>query len=180
MSSAKNRRVTKAAIDRLAERPRLVFTIPGRPIPLERARVERMKLANGKRITRTRTPDKSVAYRMGVQIRMNTAWASARKTWPFRTTEPIQLAVWIYWADGKHGDGSNLFKAIEDAGNGLLWHDDKQIVEGAFYSTIDRVYPRVEVIATILDSACSECETWKFLGKRCPAHDDGRGLEVVG
>jgi Holliday junction resolvase RusA-like endonuclease len=32
----------------------------------------------------------------------------------------------------KRPDGDNLFKAIADAGNGILWEDDSQICDGRF------------------------------------------------
>jgi Holliday junction resolvase RusA-like endonuclease len=159
---------------------RLTFTIPGRPIPLERARVVQKTLASGQRSTRSHTPAKSSAYRSVVQIHMKLAWAAVKDRWPWRTPSPLSLSLWIYWADGHHGDGSNLLKAIEDAGNGLLWEDDKQITQGHFYCTIDRERPRVVVRAELLEvGACRECEIWSCVGKPCPAHDDGRGLEVV-
>lgn len=158
----------------------LVFTIPGRPVPLERARVESFTVPSGKRITRSRTPGKSLAYRQLVQLRMNGAWAAGKKRWPLRTKATLGLELFIFWEDANHGDGSNLLKAIEDAGNGLLWHDDKQIIEGYFRSTIDRTHPRVEVLLRLVEpGACTQCEYWRHVGKACPAHDDERGLEVV-
>lgn len=159
------------------KRPRLVLTIPGRPIPLERARVEKMTLPNGKRITRGRTPAKSVAYRQRVQLYMTVARSSVR-AWPALTKEPLAVSLWIYWEDLHHGDGSNVLKAIEDAGNGLIWHDDKQIVEAHFYCALDREKPRVEMIVQILGTLCDECRSWQFAGARCPKHA-ARG-EVVG
>lgn len=159
------------------ERLQIFFTVPGRPIPLERVRVEKKTLPTGKVITRARTPDKSVVYRQIVQLHMNMGRARVR-TWPSLTKAPLSLSLWIYWADGNHGDGSNLVKAIEDAGNGLLWHDDKQIAEGHFYGTIDREKPRVEVLVQIIEGTCSDCRSWQFVGKPCPKHDVRR--EVVG
>lgn len=178
------RRARAASADVRPLLPRVVFTVPGRPIPLERARVYRNTLPSGKKITRSITPDKSGAYRTVVQLHMNAAAGGTRRSsapWPWRTTAPIRIAVSIFWADAKHGDGSNMVKAIEDAGNGLLWHDDKQIVEGSWRSTIDRAYPRVEVVVEVVDAReCIACGIWRHLGKPCPEHDDGRGLEVVG
>lgn len=160
----------------------LWFTVPGRPVPLERARVERFTLkGTGKTITRSRTPGKSGAYRELVQLQMNKGRAQCGNRWPWRTPAPLSLTLFIFWEDARHGDGSNLFKAIEDAGNGLLWIDDKQIVEGHFYSEIDRDGPRVHALVRLVEPGhCSDCELWKNLGKPCPRHDDGRGLEVVG
>jgi len=160
----------------------LIFTIPGRPVPLERARVERRTLkGSGAKFTSSRTPDKSKAYRERVQLHMNMAWGAGKRRWPMRTPAPLGLELFIFWEDGRHGDGSNLFKAIEDAGNGLLWLDDKQIVEGYFRSAIDETHPRVEVLVRLVDpGACNDCEIWRHVGKCCPKHDDGRGLETVG
>lgn len=142
-------RARKRAAPTPAVLPRLIFTIPGRPIPLERARVERFTVPSGQTITKTRTPNRSKAYRGLVQLHMNQAWAAMRKCWPWQTTYPVTLSLWIYWEDLNHGDGSNVLKAIEDAGNALLWADDKQIDEGHFWSALDRDYPRVEVVAEL-------------------------------
>lgn len=160
----------------------LIFTIPGRPVPLERARVESFTLkGSGQRITKSRTPGKSIAYRQRVQLSMNMASAAGRRRWPLRTPAPLGLELFIFWEDLNHGDGSNLFKAIEDAGNGILWKDDKQIVEGYFRSSIDQTHPRVEVLVRIVEPGkCTDCEIWRHVGKCCPTHDDGRGLETVG
>ena len=126
----------------------LRFTVLGRPRPLERPRVERTTLPSGKLVHRTRTPGKSMAYRELVQLYANTARAAmpAATRWPYQSPYPVALSLRIFWEDESHGDGDNVFKALADAGNGILWEDDKLIVEGHFWSAVDRKAPRVEVL----------------------------------
>jgi Holliday junction resolvase RusA-like endonuclease len=136
----------------------LTFVVPGRPVPLERPRVEQRILPGGKRVHRTRTPDRSMAYRAIIQLHANLARSAMplASRWPYGATFPIALSLRIYWADENHGDGDNVLKAYGDAGNGLLWDDDKQIVEGHFWCAIDRKRPRVEV--RVEQGATGVCE----------------------
>jgi Holliday junction resolvase RusA-like endonuclease len=124
------------------------FVVPGRPVPLARARIVQRILPNGKRFTRGITPGKSKAYRDVIQLCANVALSAVpfATRWPLRATFPVALSLWIYWADENHADGDNLFKEFADSLNALLYVDDKQIVEGHFWSVVDRERPRVEVL----------------------------------
>lgn len=116
-------------------------------MPLERARVVQKILPGGKRVHRNHIPDRSMAYRALIQLHANVARSAmpVATRWPYGATFPMALSLWIYWADEHHGDADNVVKAYGDAGNGLLWDDDKQIVEGHFWCALDRKNPRVEV-----------------------------------
>jgi Holliday junction resolvase RusA-like endonuclease len=132
---------------------KLEFIVFGPPVPLERARVETRLLANGKRITKGRTPGRSAAYRQQVQWFANTAMNAQRWKTPGASAR-FEITLHIYWSDARRRDCSNILKAIEDALNGGVWLDDSQVQAGHFYSSIDRERPRVEVeVKTIGEDA---------------------------
>lgn len=126
----------------------LRFVVPGRPVPLERARVVQRVLPSGKRVTHAHTPGKSSAYRTIIQLRMNAAMSATPRDarWPLRATFPVALSLWIYWEDAKRHDADNVFKQYADSLNRVLYVDDQQIVEGHFWCAVDREHPRVEVL----------------------------------
>lgn len=109
----------------------VTFAVPGRPVPLERAR--RGRQGNWY------TPAKSLEYRQRIQ----TAWMAAGR--PTFDTRPVSMCVYVhiprppshYTSKGeirtRHqyaippGDTDNYAKAIADALNQLAYHDDTQI-----------------------------------------------------
>lgn len=66
-------------------------------------------------------------------------------------TGPIAVTYTAYFPT-LAGDLFNREKVISDALNGLLWVDDKQIVEGHMYRRLDRKNPRVHVEVTEVEA----------------------------
>ena len=90
------------------------FTVPGRPRGKERPRMGR----NGKFYTpkHTREYEESVAW-------------FARSAYKEEPTElPVRLDLMIRSSKSR-ADTSNILKSIEDAMNGIVYVDDKQIKE---------------------------------------------------
>jgi Holliday junction resolvase RusA-like endonuclease len=101
---------------------RLTFTIPGPPVPKARARVVTDK--QGK--TRGVTPAKTRAYEKHIAMVAMGA-RSHCSAWPWRDTEArFGLSVRVYRSRDA-GDLGNYEKTVEDAFNGVLWPDDRQM-----------------------------------------------------
>jgi crossover junction endodeoxyribonuclease RusA len=105
------------------------FTIPGNPIPWERARSR-----GGQHFTAPRTR----AHKTLVQ-------AHARKARVPKLSGPVKLTATFYRASAHACDVDNLAKTIQDALNGLAYGDDRQIVWLTAVKSIDREHPRTEV-----------------------------------
>lgn len=63
---------------------------------------------------------------------------------------PLELVLKIY-RPRKAGDLSNRFKVLEDALQGYLFHDDKQVVHIDAWRFDDKDDPRAEVVVSMLD-----------------------------
>jgi Holliday junction resolvase RusA-like endonuclease len=133
---------------------RLTFTIPGPPVPKARARVVTDK--QGK--TRGVTPAKTRAYEKHVALcalaaRMYGSGWPDRAPWPWRDTEArFGLSVRVYRSRDA-GDLGNYEKTVEDAFNGVIWPDDRQMRrrgEGGIYDC-EKGKERVEVEVWTLD-----------------------------
>ncbi len=107
------------------------LTIPGEPVPLERARV-------GK--GRHYLPARSREYRERVQ----TAWMIAGR--PCLGDAELACSARFYIA-GRDGDLDNLVKAALDALSGLAFADDRQVVclSGCHKFPVDAEGPRTVV-----------------------------------
>lgn len=57
---------------------------------------------------------------------------------------PIIIKV-VFYCKGKRGDLDNMIKALLDAGNGVLWKDDKQVFEINAQVIRDCETPRTEL-----------------------------------
>lgn len=59
----------------------------------------------------------------------------------------VRLDVWFVRSDRRRKDADNLLKLILDAGNGILWEDDSQVVAGSWLITFG-IPARTHVRAT--------------------------------
>ena len=122
----------------------LTFVVEGDPVGKERGRTYSKANASGSVITRTITPEKTRDYEAKARLAAQFAASAARWAWSATDAFTVILRIRHRHA-GRHPDATNIFKAIEDACNGVLWNDDKWVLDGAFSKRRDPVRPRVEV-----------------------------------
>lgn len=95
----------------------LCFTVEGKPQGKQRARRGR-----GGHFY---TPKETRAYEQAV------AWSAkqglARPMGDYRG--PVELFVRAYFSDHRRRDADNVLKAVQDALNGICYHDDSQITK---------------------------------------------------
>ena len=91
----------------------MTFTIPGVAVPKARART-------GK--GHAYTPARTKAYESKVKMLALKARQEARLK-PFQGDVRVRVEIWGL----KRGDITNVTKAIEDAMNGVIYEDDRQI-----------------------------------------------------
>lgn len=91
--------------------------VPGRPVPA--ARMTR----RGKWVGRQ--AQRYLAWRELAMLCCLHAAARLRQGVP---TGPLRVLLRFAIHGGRRGDWDNLAKALTDAGNGVLWQDDAQIV----------------------------------------------------
>lgn len=108
----------------------ITFTIPGPPVPKERARRAR----NGRWYTPTRTRD----YESLVGSCGRHAGCRAR-------LGPVRMTVAVYWPDNRRRDLDNAVKSIADGLNGIAYEDDAQITGWNITAHLDRLNPRAVV-----------------------------------
>ncbi len=102
---------------------RLAFVVPGPPKTKDRARVVRGD--DGK--TRAFTPKETAAYEKHVAIHAIAARCKVHR-WPWQDKSVVFEIKIDVFRNGR-GDWDNYAKAITDACNGVLWQDDRQIVD---------------------------------------------------
>ena len=75
------------------------------------------------------------------------------RKFPEILTNRLALTARFYLpkSKGRKSDLSNYLKALEDAGNGVLWKDDSQIIEEHLYLIRDAMNPRTELEVYILE-----------------------------
>lgn len=141
---------------------RISFTIAGPPQPWRRARARMIAPKGGRPFLQTFVDQDTRAWKTSCQDRMNEALGHDGSPYPAGT--PLSLRVvclfpcpagdhrrtrppGLRWHTKAQGDADNLAKAVMDAGNGVLWPDDRQIAELAVLKLIvpQGQMPRVEV-----------------------------------
>lgn len=147
---------------------KLTFTIPGPPVPKARARVVgvsgevfaklcgRCKGLAGK--AQGVTPTKTRAYeshisKLALFARLNFDASHVGASWPKNDKEArFGLSVRVYRSRDA-GDLGNYEKTIEDAFNGVIWPDDRQMRrrgEGGVYDC-EKGKERVEVEVWVIE-----------------------------
>ena len=118
----------------------ITFTIPGKPIPQERPLV----LRRGWTIDRPRSKKAKQLIALVASAR--------RRTLKFAILEGYCGLEVVFYGLRKSADLSNAQKLVEDALNGVIWVDDKQLVETHVYRRTggeDRTEVRVWAISSI-------------------------------
>lgn len=119
----------------------LTFTVPGPPVPKERARVIRR---------RSYTPDKTKAFEASVAAYARIAMREACVEMVGKKT-PVALSLEFYMPDRRRRDIDNMAKAVMDGLNGVLYHDDYQVVRLECFKSVDKDDPRTVVTMAILE-----------------------------
>lgn len=128
----------------------LAFTVPGPPVPCERARTVRSISKRGERV-RTFTPDRTAKYKKHVAMFALQAVQAHRQMWPKGAQYAITVRI---YRKADRGDWDNFIKGVQDSCKGILWTDDngRYVVKGTGEFPrgpdgwgIDRKNPRVEV-----------------------------------
>jgi len=144
----------------------LSITIPGQPMAKARPRVFRLK--NG--FTRAVTPERTMRYEEHVKMCAIEAM-NKHLTAGDLFNEPLEARIDVYfpcpasayrktlprkkeWRT-KKPDADNLAKAILDALNGIVYHDDSQVVDLHVrkFQAGQGIAPRVEVVIAVADEA---------------------------
>ena len=113
----------------------LRLTVPGPPVPKQRARMG----AGG----RFYTPQQTRMYEAFVR---NIARASKPFTWPRDAQYRVELD--IYFPDRRRRDADNVCKAFLDSCNTVLWDDDTQVIELVARKHVDKARPRIDVVVS--------------------------------
>ena len=135
--------------------------IPGDPIPQRRPRACAMRVGSTVRARVYSDQDKEQdAYRMAIISRLPVGWSAIQG--------PVALDCRFYFAVPRSApkkkqavmiagevfhtvkpDGSNLLKFLEDAANGVLWRDDRQIVRAGWCKAYGTVAGTEIVVAEV-------------------------------
>jgi len=107
----------------------LTFTVPGNPVPWQRAQSRR-----GQRFTAPET------RRFQAKVQAHARQARAKPL-----AGPVLLAVDFYRETAHACDLDNLIKTVSDALNGIAYEDDRQIVAILATKNVDRSCPRVMI-----------------------------------
>jgi len=113
------------------------FTVPGSPVPKERARS-----GGGHFYTPERTAAGEAAV-LAAFLGVTRRYYDDRGAWG--------IVVTAYLPGLAGGDGDNIVKLAKDAlsgkgrTSGAAWHDDKQVVSGIYATVLERDSPRTEI-----------------------------------
>lgn len=115
------------------------FVVPGPPVPCARARVFKDKNSGDIRAAR---PKETARYERHVASCARTAAMVAR--WALRDGDEFRITLEIF-RKADRGDWDNYAKSVTDGMNGVLYADDRRIIQAHVLMSIDRKNPRVEV-----------------------------------
>lgn len=120
---------------------RLRFTVPGPPVPNERARKGR-----GSRTGKEHwyTPARTAAYRRHVAMH---GLAARPADWDQHAQYRVYIEAWM---PAHQGDWDNVGKGICDALNEVLWADDQRIADGHVVLHRKAADPRIEVLIEVI------------------------------
>jgi crossover junction endodeoxyribonuclease RusA len=119
---------------------KIAFVIPGPPRPKQRARRGR----NG----HWYTPVETREYERRVKVWAFRAAYMHDEGWPMDAAYRVEVV--LYMPDKRTRDGDNVLKSIQDGANGVLWRDDRQVVETTVRKDLDRDDPRAEVVVEVV------------------------------
>jgi len=126
----------------------LVLIVPGRPVPWARANVFKRTVVKGLvERNELRTPEQQREHLLVLKSRMLHARSRARWAGPY--DGPLTVRVLASYPLTKKAtagqpftqrpDADNLLKMVLDAGNGMLWLDDSQVIECSAAKVYDHV-----------------------------------------
>lgn len=122
----------------------LRFTVPGEPMPKERARARAVTMPDGRAIATMYTPSKTKGYES--KVRDVCQLAINQQRWVASDRERFELHVVVYRThEGAGGDLDNYVKAISDAINKVAFPDDRYVRKVSALLVQDARAPRVEV-----------------------------------
>ena len=115
------------------------FTIPGNPVPAQRARVMR----GGWSFTPKRTAEAEAQVALVYQHKAQGRWFDG----------PVYLLCWFYLGDRRAKDLDNLAKTVLDGlTKGSAWRDDSQVKALEAYAHYDKANPRTVVRIEAMDT----------------------------
>lgn len=144
--------------------------IPGLPVAQGRPR---LAVVGGH--ARAYSPAKATSWRGSAQVHMQRALSECVAPWAtpaFPPGVPLHVSIEAVWSQPASApkrdralrryrpsrpDGDNVGKAVLDAGNGILWHDDAQVVvlHVVKVTGAHGEEPRVTVVVHAMDPALS-------------------------
>lgn len=124
------------------------FVVHGPPVPKARARTVTRRSQAGATLTRSFTPDKTVAYE---RLIGGIGRAALSKLPRWRTDGRYAVQIAVYRA-ARRGDVDNFAKAVLDGLNGVCWRDDSAVTRLAVELYEDKERPRIEVEVTEIEA----------------------------
>ena len=123
---------------------RILFTVPGPPVPKERARVVRRKDGGRTGIT----PDKTANYEKYFAMHALEARQKLPFQWPIdKHIRYSLLRMLVYELPSQRGDIDNYLKTALDACAKVLYPNDRRVkrIVGPIEIMVDRERPRIEI-----------------------------------
>jgi Holliday junction resolvase RusA-like endonuclease len=109
----------------------LDLTVPGEPVPWERAGRTR----SGRSFTKPKTASQQALISLLARGKCQTP-----------TPDPVIVELDFFIGSKRRVDGDNLQKLVWDALTGIAWDDDSQIVEWQGHKHVDKTFPRTEIL----------------------------------